>query len=132
MPPEIVDLDAPMFAAVVGRDDMAHYLARVDGEDAAAAVLFFYGGDASTANASTIERFRRRGCQSALLARRLSDAFAAGSELVTTLTLFGSGSQRNMERAGFRMAYTKSLLAAVSEAEPPGRAWRPGGARVEV
>ncbi len=108
VPPEIVDLDSPAFAATFDRGDMLHYFARVDGEDAGAAVLFFHDGDASTANASTIERFRRRGCQSALLARRLADAAEAGSGLVTTLTLFGSGSQRNMERAGFRMAYTKT------------------------
>ena len=88
---------------------MTHYLARVDGEDAGAGVLFFHGGDAALANASTLERFRRRGVQTALVAKRLGVAAEAGAGLITGLTTFGSDSQRNMERAGLRMAYTKTV-----------------------
>jgi hypothetical protein len=61
------------------------------------------------ANASTVEAFRRRGCQTALVARRIDDAATAGCELVTALTTFGSASQRTLERAGLRIAYTKTV-----------------------
>jgi hypothetical protein len=109
VPAEIRAVDAPGVAAALARDGVQGYLARVDGEDAAAGVLFFHEGDASAANASTIERFRRRGCQAALLAQRLTDAAEAGAELFSSLTILGSASQRNMERAGLRVAYTKTV-----------------------
>jgi ribosomal protein S18 acetylase RimI-like enzyme len=101
--------DAPAVAAAIARRDVRGYIASVDGEDAAAGVLFLHDGDASAANASTLERFRGRGCQTALLARRLTDAADAGAELFSSLTILGSPSQRNMERAGLRVAYTKTV-----------------------
>ena len=109
VPEGVIDVDAPGVATAVARDAVHAYIARVDGEDAAAGVLFRHDRDASAANASTVERYRRRGCQSALLARRLTDAAAAGVELLSSLTVLGSGSQRNMERAGLRVAYTKTV-----------------------
>jgi hypothetical protein len=109
VPAGIIEVDASSFAASVGREDMIQYLARVDGEDAGAGVLFFLDGDASLANASTIERFRRRGVQTALLAQRLADAAEAGAGLITSLTTFGSDSQRNLVRAGLQVAYTKTV-----------------------
>ena len=109
VPAELIEVDAPAFAASVGREDMIQYLARVNGEDAGAGVLFFHDGDATLANASTVERFRRRGVQTALVAQRLTDAAEAGAGLITTLTAFGSGSQRNMERAGLQVAYTRTV-----------------------
>jgi hypothetical protein len=39
----------------------------------------------------------------------VADAAAAGCELVVTQTDPGSTSQRNMERAGFRTAYTRTI-----------------------
>jgi hypothetical protein len=85
------------------------YLATVDGEPAAAAVLFTDGDLAYLANASTLEAFRRRGCQSALIQRRLADAAGAGFRHVCTITTWGSQSHANMARAGFRTAYTKAV-----------------------
>ena len=109
VPAGIRSLDAPGVAAVVAREDVRAYIASLDGEDVAAGVLFLHDGDASAANASTVERFRGRGCQTALLARRLTDAAHAGAELFSALTTLGSPSQRNMERAGLRVAYTKTV-----------------------
>ena len=108
VPPGVIDVDAPGVAAALARDDVRAYVARLDGEDAAAGVLFLHGADAYAATASTVERFRGRGCQAALLARRLDDAAAAGAELFSSLTILGSPSQRNLERAGLRVAYTKT------------------------
>ncbi len=60
--------------------------------------------------AATLPEFRRRGVQSALIARRLHEAALAGCEYSVVSTMPGSGSQRNMERRGFRVAYTKVVM----------------------
>jgi GNAT superfamily N-acetyltransferase len=59
---------------------------------------------------ATLPEFRRRGVQSALIARRLHEATRAGCEYAVVSTQPGSGSQRNMERRGFRLAYTKVVM----------------------
>ena len=61
------------------------------------------------ANAATLPAMRGRGCQTALLARRIADAAAAGCDTIASLAEFGSGSQRNLERAGLRVAYTQAV-----------------------
>jgi ribosomal protein S18 acetylase RimI-like enzyme len=69
-----VPLHMPM-AAVEGA---TLYLATVGGRPAAAAALFVEHGIGHLANASTPPHFRGRGCQTALIERRLRDAPAAG------------------------------------------------------
>ena len=92
---------------------MAHttcYLAWRDGVPAGAAALARHAGVASLFGASTRPCCRNRGVQAALLAARLADAAAAGCDLAMAHTEPGSPSQRNVERLGFRLAYTKALL----------------------
>ncbi|HWI64291.1 MAG TPA: GNAT family N-acetyltransferase [Symbiobacteriaceae bacterium] len=84
------------------------YLACVEGQPAGAAVLYIRDGIGYMANASTRPDMRGRGCQTALLRQRIADAAALGCELVMGMAAFGSTSQHNMERAGLRLAYTKS------------------------
>ena len=50
--------------------------------------------------------FRGRGVQTALLEGRLAAAEAAVCDLAVVMTTPGTPSQRNVERAGFRTAYT--------------------------
>jgi GNAT superfamily N-acetyltransferase len=57
--------------------------------------------------AATLEEFRGRGIQLAFMQERLRIAQQAGCTLAVTLTLPGTTSQRNVERVGFRAAYTK-------------------------
>lgn len=85
------------------------YLAEVDGQTAAAAVLRIRDRLGYLASASTAPRFRRRGCQSALIRRRLEDAAEFGCDLVCSQAAFGSTSHHNLERAGLRLAYTKAI-----------------------
>jgi hypothetical protein len=85
------------------------YLARVDGVPAAGAVLLLAPPVAYLANAATVEAHRRRGCQSALIQRRLADGAAAGCARAAVLTGWGSQSHANVARAGFRGAYTKAI-----------------------
>lgn len=84
------------------------YLAEVDGVPAAAGALVL-GEVANLANASTLPEFRGRGLQSALIGARISTAAAAGSPLVCSGAAWASQSQRNLERAGLRIAYTKTV-----------------------
>jgi GNAT superfamily N-acetyltransferase len=61
---------------------------------------------------ATIARFRRQGLHSELIAARLNEAIARGGELASATTQPGSASQRNYERLGFEVAYTKVTMAA--------------------
>ena len=86
------------------------YLASVEGEIAAGAALALREGLATLCADGTIPAFRRRGLQSELIAARLNEAAAQGCDLATASTLPGSQSQRNYERLGFQVAYTKLTL----------------------
>lgn len=86
---------------------MTCFLARVDGEPAGAAAVQLSYGLASFFSASTRPGFRRRGVQTALLHARFAAAAAAGCDLATVQTTPGTASQRNVQRAGFTVAYTK-------------------------
>jgi len=61
-------------------------------------------------SAGTAPAFRRRGVQSALLAARVADATAAGCELALVTVQPGSRSQRNVQRRGFDLLYTRATL----------------------
>ena len=60
------------------------------------------------AGASTVPEGRRQGAQSALLDWRLKRLAAAGCDLAMMGAVPGSASQRNAERNGFRIAYTRT------------------------
>jgi len=59
---------------------------------------------------ATLPEYRGRGVQTALIARRLHEASLNGCEYSVVSTMPGSGSQRNMERRAFRVAYTKPVM----------------------
>jgi ribosomal protein S18 acetylase RimI-like enzyme len=107
--PAVQSNAAPLVAAaeqVGGR----FYVVELDGRPAAAAILTMLGGDAYLAMAGTLPKFRRRGCQAALIRARIASAGAAGCELVVATAAFPSSSHRNLERCGLRTAYTKPVL----------------------
>ena len=87
------------------------YLATVDGETAAGAGLCLRSGLATLFADGVIARFRRRGLQAELISARLNEAAAQGADMATASTLPGAGSQRNYERLGFQVAYTRITLA---------------------
>jgi len=57
--------------------------------------------------AGTLSDFRGRGLQTALLRARMTAAITAGCEYAVVVTQGGTTSQRNAERLGFRVAYSK-------------------------
>lgn len=84
------------------------FLAELDGQAIGAGGLAIHEGVALFAGASTIPAWRRRGAQRALLAARFQYARAAGCDLAMMGAEPGSSSQRNAERQGFRIAYTRT------------------------
>jgi ribosomal protein S18 acetylase RimI-like enzyme len=85
------------------------YVGRLNGQPAAAATLYLKDGVGYLADATTSPVFRRRGFQSALLERRISDAAAAGVDTVFSGAAPFSTSHRNMERIGMRVQFVRSL-----------------------
>ena len=86
---------------------LACFLAEWNGTPIAAAGLALHNDVALLAGASTDPAFRGRGAQAALLDARLGYAASVGSDLAMMGALPGSASQRNGERQGFRIAYTR-------------------------
>jgi GNAT superfamily N-acetyltransferase len=60
--------------------------------------------------AGTLQEYRGRGLQTAMLERRLQVAAEAGCEYAVIVTLGGTISMRNAERLGFRVVYSKATL----------------------
>ena len=83
------------------------FVAELDGVAIAAGAMHLREGIAHLAGASTVPAGRRRGAQLALLDYRLKYAAAHGCDLALMGAQPGSGSQRNAERHGFRIAYTR-------------------------
>jgi Acetyltransferase (GNAT) domain len=102
------DAETQGLAALAAGGTVSAYIARVDGEPAAAAMLHIDGETAYLANASALEAHRGRGCHTTLIAARLRDAVAAGCTEVLGLAGIASSSHRNMERAGLHTLVTVS------------------------
>jgi GNAT superfamily N-acetyltransferase len=103
---------ATFFAQLPGREDWRCYVAKIDGEAVACGAMLLDSGIAELGVGATLESARRRGCQLALLHRRITDAAAAGCH--TLLVETGervpgrpSASYRNILRAGFEEAYLR-------------------------
>jgi GNAT superfamily N-acetyltransferase len=103
---------AELFARLPERPGWRCYVARVEGKAQACAAMLVEDGIAEFGLAATLEEARGRGCQTALLHRRIRDAAEAGCK-----TLFvetgervpdrPSASYRNILRAGFEEAYLR-------------------------
>jgi len=81
-------------------------------EPAAGAALAIHNGLATLFADSTIRHHRRQGYHRELICARLNEALAQSGDLATATTLPGSASQRNYERLGFEVVYTRITLVA--------------------
>jgi GNAT superfamily N-acetyltransferase len=106
--PELMDFLMEFGAVTAAREQTVCFLAEADGKPGAAGVLIMHEGVAVFGGASTIPELRKRGLQSALLEARMRCAFDHGCDLAMMVALPGSDSQRNAERKGFRIAYTRT------------------------
>lgn len=93
---------------VSAHSESLSFLAEVDGQAIATGSLIIAGDVALLAGASTVPAARRQGAQLALLEGRLRYAAAHGCTVAMMVAQPGSGSQRNAERHGFRIAYTRT------------------------
>ncbi|HJR09075.1 MAG TPA: GNAT family N-acetyltransferase [Pyrinomonadaceae bacterium] len=85
----------------------ASFMAEIDGEPIATGGVGICDGVVLLAGASTVPEGRRQGAQTALLRSRLRFAAEQGCDIAMMCAQPGSTSQRNAERNGFRIAYTR-------------------------
>jgi N-acetylglutamate synthase-like GNAT family acetyltransferase len=104
------------FDALCRTSGYRRYLVREGGTIVAAASLRIHhdssgqAGVAQLCGSATLPAMRRRGMQTALVSRRLSDAVAAGCDLAFVTTAPCSKSQENMMRAGFELLYARAIF----------------------
>ena len=106
--PELLGFLEQFGAVAFAREGSVNFIAALDGIHGAAGALSLHKGVALFSGASTIPEMRRRGLQAALLEARMRYAFEHGYELAMMVAEAGSQSQRNAERQGFRIAYTRT------------------------
>ncbi len=83
------------------------FFAELHGEPIGTGVICISNKIALIAGASTIPKARKQGAQNALLHARLQFAADQGCEYVMMCAAPGSASQRNAQRNGFQIAYTR-------------------------
>ncbi|GJQ30507.1 MAG: GNAT family acetyltransferase [Phycisphaerae bacterium] len=91
----------PRSVAVVGR---------LDGQTIAAGAMEVAGESCALFGLSVAPAFRRRGIQQAMLAWRLNHAASRGCRFACIGGKPGEGTERNVRRMGFTLAYTKVHL----------------------
>jgi len=106
--PELFGFMREFGRIAAARENGPCFLAEFDGQPGAAGSLSIHNGVALFAGASTIPELRCRGLQGALLQERMRYAFEHGCDLAMMVAEAGSNSQRNAERKGFRVAYTRT------------------------
>jgi hypothetical protein len=106
--PELLDFLLQLGTISAAREQRLCFLAEVDGKPGAAGVLCMRGGVALFGGSATVPELRRRGLQTALLHERMRYASDHGCDLAMMVAVPGSDSQRNAERKGFRIAYTRT------------------------
>jgi len=113
----------PWTAALVGRPGWTHYLAWDGGTPIACAAMLVAGGVAWFGFAATVEAWRGRGAQSALILRRLADARARGCRRVVVETAENkpekpAPSFRNLVRLGFEVCYPRANWLGRARLDP--------------
>lgn len=84
-------------------------IAHVDDLPAGVGVLYMENEIGLLADAATLPAFRGKGCHTAMIHHRIEQAAKQNCDLLTSFVEFGSTSHLNLERAGLRVAYTKSM-----------------------
>lgn len=96
------------FGKIAARTRHGHpFVAEIDGEVVGAAGFGIYDDVCILAGATTVPEARNRGVQNALLSARLDFASRQGCKLAIICALPGSQSQKNAQKNGFNIAYTR-------------------------
>jgi hypothetical protein len=99
-----------MLASMFGMEDCSAFLAFVDGRPAGGGAVLIHLGVALLAGAATLPPYRNRGVHAALHHARLALARRSRCDLAAQGAQPGGTSQRNAERRGLRVAYTRAIL----------------------
>jgi|SRR6185503_5338131 len=97
-----------IFTACFHAPSALFFVAEVSDAAAGGGMMSIHKGVASLGGAGTLPECRNRGVQNALLLARIAAAAKEGCDLAMVATAPGSGSQRNVERLGFRVVYTRT------------------------
>ena len=96
------------FGKIAARTRHGHpFIAEIDGNVVGAAGFGIYDDVCILAGATTVPEARNRGVQNALLSARLNFASDQGCKLAMICALPGSQSQKNAQKNGFNIAYTR-------------------------
>src|ERR1700682_223751 len=106
--PELRNFFLKTGAISSAREQSLCFLAELGGQPGAAGVLCIHNGVALFGGSATVPEMRRRGLQAAIIEERMRYAFDHGCDLAMMVAEAGSDSQRNAERKGFRIAYTRT------------------------
>jgi GNAT superfamily N-acetyltransferase len=107
-PPDVLAATSTIMRGFI-HPGITRYLALVNGDAAGGCASFQADGVVGIFGTATVPQYRRRGVQTALVSRTLTDA-APGIDLAIATTEAGSTSQRTFERLGFRLLYTRAIL----------------------
>jgi hypothetical protein len=113
----------PLVKGNVGQPGWHHYLA-FDGEKPVSAAAMFVNGETGWLGfASTLKKYRKRGGQGAMFARRIQDGLALGVKWFVTETGEDTPedpnpSYHNMLRSGFKLAYLRRNYVHLSPMSP--------------
>ena len=95
------------------------FVARLEGQPVGAGGCATRGGLLALFGTSVLPAFRGRGVQQALIAARLERGRERGTTEAVIVSLPGASTERNALRFGFRMAYTRAVLARRGEGLVP-------------
>ncbi len=97
------------FGKIAARTAGGHpFIAELEGRPIAAGGFAIYDDVCILAGASTIPDARRQGAQNALLSARLNFASERGCRMAMMCAAPGSQSQKNAQKNGFHIAYTRT------------------------
>lgn len=105
--PELADFMLTLSQIGAQRKHTVSFIAELNGRPIATGAMSISGGVALLAGASTIPEGRKQGAQLALLETRLRYAAEHGCDIAMMGAAPGSPAQRNAERQGFCIAYTR-------------------------
>ncbi|HYP09343.1 MAG TPA: GNAT family N-acetyltransferase [Bryobacteraceae bacterium] len=86
------------------------FLAEIDDSTVGGGGMSVRNRIASLFGDATLPEYRNRGVHTSVIQARMEAAAAQACDVITAGTVPGSGSQRNYERLGFQVAYTKVTM----------------------
>jgi GNAT superfamily N-acetyltransferase len=113
------DLFARLERRMLARAETRSFLAVIDGVPAAAGSCEVSAPCAGLFGLTTLERFRRRGCQRALMIARLRAAQQNGCRYASIHSRPDVATGRNALRLGFQVAFTKAIVARPGQGLSP-------------